>query len=325
MPKIYAAFKDAEQAESAAGALLDHGLKPESISLIVNDESRQRLEEEQLNYSAPQTVMQERYRVTAIDEPLGNQKRHPGSNIEGGDISESDLNPAQNDYPMPEGPAGPESFSSAPGGALRDYNAGLEGDDYNRTYEADVDRENRKEFERTRGNADELSTPAPPTDEGFGAERKERAEIERDAEIRPAAYDAERAAKRGITTTTPEDSASGAKKGAAIGLGVGALAAAIAIFVPGVGLVIGGGALATAAAGIAASSGAGALAGGVFGYLKDQGIEEEDMPHFQEAYDSGGAILEITAESDEDLDRRQIEGILAKYGAARVANHGYMA
>src|SRR5258708_2508816 len=61
--------------------------------------------------------------------------------------------------------------------------------------------------------------------------------------------DTELAAKQGISTTTPQDAGHGAVVGGAVGLGVGALAALGSLFVPGVGVVMGGGALATAIAG----------------------------------------------------------------------------
>src|SRR5205085_9990716 len=81
-------------------------------------------------------------------------------------------------------------------------------------------------------------------------------------------------AKTGLSTTTPADAGVGAAKGAGIGLGVGVLAALASIFVPGFGLVAGGGALATAIAGAVGTTAAGAIAGGVHGYLKDQGVPE---------------------------------------------------
>ena len=81
---------------------------------------------------------------------------------------------------------------------------------------------------------------------------------------------AESGAKSGITTTTPADAALGAEKGAMIGAGVGVLAALAAITIPGLGLVIGGGALVTAIAGAAGATAAGAAAGGIAGYLRDR-------------------------------------------------------
>src|SRR5579885_2342276 len=67
----------------------------------------------------------------------------------------------------------------------------------------------------------------------------------------------EKAAKEGISTTTGKDAASGAAKGAGIGLGVGILAGLASVFVPGVGLVLGAGALATAIGGAAGATAAG--------------------------------------------------------------------
>src|ERR1044072_7730332 len=89
------------------------------------------------------------------------------------------------------------------------------------------------------------------------------------------AMEAENSAKGGISTTTPADVAVGAVKGAGIGLGVGVAAALVSIFVPGLGLIMGGGALATALAGGAATMLAGSAAGGVVGYLRDQGVPDE--------------------------------------------------
>jgi hypothetical protein len=131
------------------------------------------------------------------------------------------------------------------------------------------------------------------------------------------ATDNERSAETGITTTTGDDAASGAAKGAGIGLGVGAVAAIVSVLVPGIGLVIGGGALATALAGAAATTAAGAIAGGVTGYLKDQGVPDEYATKFSETYARGGAILTISVPSG-DVDSATAEGVLAKYGHANV-------
>lgn len=127
----------------------------------------------------------------------------------------------------------------------------------------------------------------------------------------------ERSAETGITTTTGDDAAAGAAKGAGIGLGVGAIAAIVSVLVPGVGLVIGGGALATALAGAAATTAAGAIAGGVTGYLKDQGVPDEYATKFSEVYSRGGAILTISVPSG-DVDSAKAEGVLSKYGHANV-------
>ncbi len=125
------------------------------------------------------------------------------------------------------------------------------------------------------------------------------------------------AAKHGISTTTPEDAGQGAVKGTEIGLGLGILAAAAALLVPGVGLVIGGGALATALGGTALAAGAGAVAGGVTGYLKDQGVPGEAVQHYQTAVENGGAILSVNIPSG-NVDQAGAEQVLAKYGASNL-------
>jgi hypothetical protein len=127
-------------------------------------------------------------------------------------------------------------------------------------------------------------------------------------------------AKSGLSTTTAGDAGSGAVQGAAVGLGVGVLAAMAAIFVPGVGLVAGAGALATAIAGTVGAAGAGAITGGAVGFLKDQGVPDEALTVYREAYSAGGAILAVNL--PEKVDRFEIEAVLAKYGAQNVDMYG---
>jgi hypothetical protein len=124
-------------------------------------------------------------------------------------------------------------------------------------------------------------------------------------------------AEKGITTTTGADAAVGATKGAFVGFGVGALAVLASILVPGVGLVVGGGALATALAGAAATTVAGSVAGGVTGFLKDQGVPADEITHFTNVYEGGGAILTVTAPSN-GHSASAIEAILGKYDSAQV-------
>jgi hypothetical protein len=134
-------------------------------------------------------------------------------------------------------------------------------------------------------------------------------------------------AKSGLSTTTAADAEAGAGKGAAWGAGVGILAALAALAVPGFGIIVGGGALAIALAGIVGTAGAGAIAGGVTGYLKDQGVDEHVATEYEGAVSSGGAILAVTLPSAEvaEIDARMI---LNKYGAANVnayPTRGYLA
>jgi len=134
------------------------------------------------------------------------------------------------------------------------------------------------------------------------------------------ALDAEHGAKIGLSTTTPGDVAAGAVKGAAIGLGVGIAAALAAVFLPGVGLVIGGGALATALAGGAATTLAGAAAGGVAGYLVDQGVPMEMATRYSADFVQGGAILAVAIPTG-NMPTGVVEETLVKYGANNVATY----
>lgn len=131
---------------------------------------------------------------------------------------------------------------------------------------------------------------------------------------------AEADAKTGITTTTPGDAAIGAEKGAMVGAGVGILAALASLAVPGLGIVIGGGALAAAIFGAVGATAAGAVSGGIAGYLKDQGMGPEVVTHYSTAFEAGGAIVGIGVPSG-DLTQDFAEQILAKYGASNIATY----
>lgn len=121
------------------------------------------------------------------------------------------------------------------------------------------------------------------------------------------------AAKQGVTVTSGSDAASGAVKGAGVGLAVGVAAGLISILVPGVGIVIGAGALATAAAAAAGTTAAGAIAGGMTGYLADQGVPTDAAKSYQETVKNGGALLALRVPSH-DLSETDAFAILAKYG-----------
>ena len=125
--------------------------------------------------------------------------------------------------------------------------------------------------------------------------------------------DAENATS-GITTTTGADAASGATKGAGVGLGLGALAALASLLIPGFGLVTGGGALATAFAGVAGATFAGAAAGGVAGFLQDQGVPERIALDSEKALKHGHALIVVNTPTG-DLGEFEVREILVKYHA----------
>lgn len=135
--------------------------------------------------------------------------------------------------------------------------------------------------------------------------------------------DLEKAGKQGISTTTGADAGVGAAKGAGLGLGLGAAAAVASLLIPGVGLVIGGGALALAIAGAAGATAAGAVAGGVTGYLKDQGVPEPAAADYDDAYNHGSALLTVHVPSGRVTNAEVID-TLAKYRASNVHTYWTM-
>ncbi len=149
--------------------------------------------------------------------------------------------------------------------------------------------------------------------------------IDRHGDVRTTQDDdrAEDAAKAGITTTTSADAGAGAAKGAGIGLGVGIVAALAAVFLPGVGLVLGGGALAMAVGAAAGATGAGAIAGGAFGFMKDQGVPEGTLSIYRQTFDRGGAVLAVSI--PEGASQYEMEATLAKYDGVGVSAFGLSA
>jgi hypothetical protein len=129
-----------------------------------------------------------------------------------------------------------------------------------------------------------------------------------------AASSLENAAKHGITTTTAYDAEAGAFKGAGVGLVLGAIAA---FAVPGIGWALGGGALAAALGATALATGAGAIAGGVVGYLKDQGVPHEAAQHYHDTVQEGGALLTLHLTNDK-VSQHTAEEIILKYRGSEV-------
>jgi uncharacterized membrane protein len=317
-PTIYAAFESAQEAERAAGVLIDSGIRPEQINLIVPEmygqERRKQghgLTDEELDYTHPHTYARVHDPLNTLD-PLNNQIRDTPITIDPslslhdlgpGDELRADVNPAQEDYPR-SWMGGPESFASAPPNENRDYNRGIQDDDFNKHYDGNVDAENERQWA-----SDDVAREAgaiPSDSEDVLWEHRARRVSETDE----------------MLEATREDAADGAKKGALWGLGVGAAAAVAALAIPGFGVVIGGGAIAAAAASLAAGAGTGAVAGGLYGFMKDQGVPESDVRQYQKTFDNGGAILAVHAA---DGDRERVLRLLKEQGAKRTDNYGYAA
>ncbi len=121
--------------------------------------------------------------------------------------------------------------------------------------------------------------------------------------------------KEGLTTTTPQDAAAGAAVGSGVGLVAGLLAAAAALTVPGVGLVLAGGALASALGATVAATAAGAVAGGAAGYLRDMGMPEHAAQQVADRLREGDYLLSIAIDPAQYDD---IKRLLLKYNAVSV-------
>lgn len=116
----------------------------------------------------------------------------------------------------------------------------------------------------------------------------------------------------GITTTTAADAAEGAKKGGLAGLLAGALGGVASLTIPGYGIVIGSGALATALGAAAGTGVAGVAAGGMTGFLMDQGADQQVSKDIEQALENGGGLLsaEVSHQASDGVRK-----VLEKYQA----------
>jgi len=110
-----------------------------------------------------------------------------------------------------------------------------------------------------------------------------------------------------LTTTDGGDVAQGATIGAVAGIAAGLLA----LTVPGIGLVLAAGPLAMAAA-------SGAIAGGVFGGLRDIGINEHHARGYEEHVRGGGVLL--TAVLDH-ANETQVRAALEEHDGREISFH----
>lgn len=119
-------------------------------------------------------------------------------------------------------------------------------------------------------------------------------------------------ATEGISLTTADDAATGTLKGSALGLAAGFLGGLASLFIPGYGLVLGGGALATASAAALGTGAGGAVTGCVYGYLRDQGLEEETISTYETQMRAGGALISVDLDAT-TVPREEVEKTVAKY------------
>ena len=161
----------------------------------------------------------------------------------------------------------------------------------------------------------EVQTNDPPTPTDMNAATDSRVGGSSTATMTDSPVAAE--GERGITTTTPADAARGAKSGSLVGLGVGLLAGAAALTIPGVGLVLAAGPLWAALGAAAGATAAGAVAGGATGYLRDMGVSPGAADLHHEALASGGTLVMVHLDAKHEAG--EIAALCAKYGGAMVS------
>ena len=289
MAHLYASFADASLAEKAAGALLDYGVRQEDISLVAHDDYGQ------ARTSSTATGIG-RGASSAGDGAVDMTKSAGDRLAQGGDRVAGAVTGAFG----AEGTAAGYDTGASERAGRADVRTGMAGD------EAGVHGSASQA-----GSTGVYSAPAS----GVGGDLNP---LDQGAPDSAASQgDTATAAKHGISTTTPEDAGEGAVKGTGIGLGVGILASLAALTIPGIGLVLGGGALAAALGATALTAGAGAIAGGATGYLKDQGVPHEAAERYHSTVSGGGAVLSINVPSG-DVDQATAEAVLSKYGAGDV-------
>lgn len=296
MAHLYASFADASLAEKAAGALLDYGVRQEDLSLVAHDQYGQTRESYTTQAGAAPgagygAVGDAQYgTATSAAAGIGRGASNVGD-------SAVDVTRSAGDRLAQVGDrlAGGVSGAFGAEGTAAGYDTAAA----ERADQADVRAGNAGVYSATSTSGD-----LNPLDQGG-------------PDSAASQGDTATAAKHGISTTTPEDAGEGAVKGTGIGLGVGILASLAALTVPGIGLVLGGGALAAALGATALTAGAGAIAGGATGYLKDQGVPHEAAERYHGTVQGGGAVLSVNIPSG-DVDQATAEAVLSKYGAADV-------
>jgi hypothetical protein len=272
---IYASFADPSDAEKASGALLDHGVLSEDLSIVTS----------RAKYDVEETAVSPEYNTTRFertDDPTVVRTDNPNYDRYDNDNDLKNMADAGAGWTGAAGNKVAEMGDRAVAGAAKIFGQDASAAEYDaaadaRNAEAHADNVGAKGEMADAVDADSTyaSRPAYTTDPN-SPDYRSRTYVADDS------TNTEDAAKHGISVTTPEDAGAGAVKGAGWGLGIGAVAALASLFIPGVGLVVGGGALAAALGGLAAATGAGAAAGAVTGYLKDQGVEH----HVAETYDT---------------------------------------
>jgi hypothetical protein len=121
---------------------------------------------------------------------------------------------------------------------------------------------------------------------------------------------------KAFTYTSDADVAAGAAAGAGVGGILGLLATSAMLIVPGLGPVVGAGALfAALATGTAIGGVAGGLAGGVYGALRDLGMGESEAQRFERGIQAGLTLVSVHTPA---LATAEIQAEFTKYNATDI-------
>jgi hypothetical protein len=202
------------------------------------------------------------------------------------------LNPAQNDYPMSER-GGATSFSSAPPSAERDFNKGIEADDFNEDYRGDVDRDLHNQLKADQGNHP-ASGPAPL--DAYANENLEPRGSEPGNVVNPDDQD-----YGAMASTFPDLMATGPGNAHS-----GDFAAS----------------LGTRTASIGATANASTHPGGMSDFLWSS-LPTDFADYYRQQYEDGKTVLCVEAKDDDE--QQQIEDHLRTAGAIKVDNGGFLA
>ena len=111
---------------------------------------------------------------------------------------------------------------------------------------------------------------------------------------------------RSLTDSISTGAATGATLGGFVGAGVGILEAIGLIAVPGIGVLVAGGALASILAGVSA----GAITGGVAGALLQHGVSEEYAHSYAEGISRGGTLVSVNVT---ETSANEVESVMEKH------------
>jgi hypothetical protein len=121
---------------------------------------------------------------------------------------------------------------------------------------------------------------------------------------------------KALTYTSDADVAAGAAAGAGVGGALGLLATSAMLLIPGLGPVVGAGALfAALATGTATGGVAGGLAGGVYGALRVIGMGESDAQRFERGIHAGLTLVSVHTQA---LSTVEIQAEFTKYNASDI-------